>query len=398
MAIRGRRAPRVAAAAFAGALLLVACTRAGTISGSTSGISSATAGPIADAITTSVVKLVRAPHSLPAPVERAAAAQYGAKTLIAGGLDAAGNSTDGVFSFSPSTGKLASLGTLPVPFHDAAGALLGNSLFVFGGGQTATTDTVQAFDLRSNKGSVVGHLPTPLSDLASATIGSTAYLVGGWNGTTPRADVWSTNDGTTFTKVATLPQGVRYPAVAAVGQQLVVAGGLLGSGHETSTVSLVDPSSGTVTKLPSLPKAVGHAMAFTLGSTVYVAGGQDDIGNTLRSVTAINLTAAKADTAVEPMPVPISDAAVVNTANAPALLLGGTSFGSTVATVLQSQESMVTVTPSPSDPTSRADASKAGSKADRQRRSCGTSPQLPRRDRSAGCCSSPTAVTTGCSS
>jgi DNA-binding beta-propeller fold protein YncE len=309
---------------------------------------------------TTVVRLVRGLHPLPAPVERAVAAPDGSKVVIAGGLDAAGSSTDGVFAFAPTTGHLVRLGTLPVPFHDAAGALLGGALFVFGGGETTTVDTVQAFGLRTRKGSVVGHLPMPLSDLTSVTIGSTAYLIGGWDGTMPQAAVWSTRNGTSFAKVATLPAGVRYPAVAAVGDSLLVAGGLLANGHETAKVMLVDPQSGKVTKLPPLPQPVAHAMAFTLGGTVFVAGGQDDVGSTLGTVSAIDPTAGSTSGNVARLlPVALSDAAVINPADGPAMLLGGSSFGSTVATVLESRETTITVTPAPSATATAAAAAKA---------------------------------------
>jgi hypothetical protein len=114
--------------------------------------------------------VVRAPYHLPAPVQRAVAAIDGNRIVIAGGLDAAGSSTGGVFALTPANGHLRALGSVPQVFHDAAGALLGKSLFVFGGGVSTTTDAVQAFDLSTGQGRVAGRLPTPLSDLASATV------------------------------------------------------------------------------------------------------------------------------------------------------------------------------------------------------------------------------------
>ena len=189
-------------------------------------------GPSPSPATT--VKLVPAAHQLPAPVQRAVAVNDGKQILIAGGLDANGTSTNGVFAYSPQTGHIAQVGSVPQAFHDAAGAMIGKDLFVFGGGSTESSDAVQSFDPSTGKGTVRGHLPMALSDLTGATIGHTVYLVGGWNGTSPQPTVWSTTDGTHFTKVATLPAGVRYPAVAAVGSNLVVAGGELASSTETT--------------------------------------------------------------------------------------------------------------------------------------------------------------------
>jgi outer membrane protein assembly factor BamB len=337
------RAGRSAAIGVLG-LALLACTQRIAPPSAADG---ATASPASStpAATTSVERLVPAPHQLPAPVERSVAAWRGSHLVIAGGLDAAGTSTDGVFTFAPSSGRLVRLGTMPTPFHDAAGGLLGRTLYVFGGGETTTVDTVQAFDLSTGRGSVVGHLPMPLSDLASATVGSTLYLAGGWDGTTPQAAVWSTTDGTSFTKLATLPAGVRYPAVAAAGSTLVVAGGLLANGHETAKVVAIDTGSGKVSKLPPLPRPVAHAMAFTADGTVYVAGGEDDVGTTQQRVTAID-PSATTTTAAPRLPVALSDAAVAPSTGG-VTILGGSRFGTTTRTVLVGRRTTIQVAPTP---------------------------------------------------
>ena len=290
-------------------------------------------GPSPSGVTT--VKLVAAPHQLPAPVQRAVAVSNGNQILIAGGLDANGTSTDGVFAYSPQTGHIARVGTVPQAFHDAAGAMIGKDLFVFGGGSTESSDAVQSFDPATGKGTVRGHLPMALSDLTGATIGHTVYLVGGWNGTSPQPTVWSTTGGTRFTKVATLPAGVRYPAVAAVGSNLVVAGGELANGSETTAVSLVDTTSGKVTALAKLAEPTAHAMAFTDGGTVYVAGGRDDVGTALDTVIAIDPSSGHI-TAAPKMPLALSDAAVASSANGPTILVGGAGLSAT-RTVLETK-------------------------------------------------------------
>ncbi len=310
----------------AAVLVLASCTsRSSSASGTSSastGTTSSSSGTSASPAVTTTLRVVRAPYHLPAPVQRAVAAIDGNRIVIAGGLDAAGSSTGGVFALTPANGHLRALGSVPQVFHDAAGALLGKSLFVFGGGVSATTDAVQAFDLSTGQGRVAGRLPTPLSDLASATVDGRAYLVGGWDGTTPQPTVWSTKDGRTFRKVATLPAGVRYPAVAAVGSTLVVAGGLLGNGGETAAVETVDTTTGEVTKLGTLPHPVAHAMAFTVDGKVYVAGGQDDLGNPQSSVWAID-PAAETIAKAAPLPLPLSDAALAQAADGTATIIGG---------------------------------------------------------------------------
>ena len=290
-------------------------------------------GPSPTGVTT--VKLVAAPHQLPAPVQRAVAVNDGKQILIAGGLDANGTSTNGVFAYSAQTGHIAQVGTVPQAFHDAAGEMIGKDLFVFGGGSTESSDAVQSFDPATGKGTVRGHLPMALSDLTGATIGRTVYLVGGWNGASPQPTVWSTTDGMDFTKVATLPAGVRYPAVAAVGSNLVVAGGELANGTETTRVSLVDTTTGHVSALTKLPEPIGHAMAFTSGGTVYVAGGRDDVGTALDTVIAIDPSSGKLSAAPK-MPTALSDSAVATTADGPTVLIGGAALAAT-RTILETR-------------------------------------------------------------
>jgi hypothetical protein len=229
----------------------------------------------------------RLAYRLPAPVEREVAAVHGGAIIIAGGLDSGGQSTGGVFRMSPSTGALTSLGTLPQAFHDAAGAILGKGLFVFGGGAAQSSASVQRFDLTTHASRIVGSLPRPLSDIASASTPSGVYLVGGYDGHVPRREIYRTTDGTQFTLVARLPVGLRYPAVAAIGSKVVIAGGTSPSGA-SDKVYLLNTADGTVRLLGRLPAATAHAEAFTLGRSVYVAGGVDAAGHVTGVVAKID--------------------------------------------------------------------------------------------------------------
>jgi hypothetical protein len=271
--------------------------------------------------------IVRFRHSLPAPVQRAVAVLDGRSIIIAGGLDAAGRSTNGVFRFDPGSGRLTPLGTLPQPFHDAAAAVIGRRLFVFGGGATAGDSTVQLFDLRMHRGSVAGNLPRPLSDLVSATIGRTVYIVGGFDNSAPRREILATNDGVHFRVAGRLPQGLRYPAVAAAHGLIVVAGGMSSSGPARA-VYLFEPSSGRVTRLGSLPEAVAHAAAVTVGGEVYLVGGTT--ASSAASDTVVRIDVTHRAVTSDGQTSAVADAAVAGT-----YLLGGTVGGHVVGTVRQ---------------------------------------------------------------
>jgi hypothetical protein len=273
-----------------------------------------------------------AAFELGSPVEREVAVRDGSRILIAGGLDARNASAAGVFSLDPHTGRLRRLGQMPYAFHDAAGAMLGGRLLVFGGGVTTSSDAVQAFDPATDSGSVVGHLPRPLSDLAAASGRGVVYLVGGYDGTTARSEVWSTSDGTSFRLVARLPVGLRYPAVAIAGGRLVVAGGTTDGAAAVAGVYSVDPLTGDVSPLGRLAAPLAHASALALGGLVYVAGGRNAAGSAVGGITRIDPlrgTIARVGSTGRP----VADAAAVATGPRSGLLLGGWR-GAPVAQVL----------------------------------------------------------------
>jgi hypothetical protein len=271
---------------------------------------------------------VSTPYRLPAPVEREVAVTHNGAVILAGGLDSGGGSTSGVFRMNPATGGLTSLGTVPQSFHDAAGAIFGNNLFVFGGGVAQASATVQRFDLTTRRGSIVANLPRPLSDIAAASTSSGVYLVGGYDAHAPRREIYRTTDGTHFTLVARLPVGLRYPAVATVGNELVIAGGTASSGA-TDAVYVLDTTTSKLRLLGRLPAPTAHAQAFALGGSVYVAGGVDASGNVTGAVTKI--VAGTRSIVTVPGALPVSDAGTVELSSSVLVIGGASAAGATGA-------------------------------------------------------------------
>jgi N-acetylneuraminic acid mutarotase len=151
--------------------------------------------------------------------------------------------------------------------------------------------------------------------------------VGGYDDHVPRAEIYSTTDGTHFSLAARLPHGLRYPAVAASGGRVVIAGGIVASGAPSSAIYAFDPGSGQVRVLGQLATAVGHASAVTLGGSVYIVGGVDAAGHPVRSATRVNAKVAQLA-----LNVPVADAAVAQVGSQ-AFLLGGRRNGRAVSDV-----------------------------------------------------------------
>lgn len=301
-----------------------------------------------------LLRVARARFQLPAPVQREVAVPSGTGIVLAGGLTAGDTSADGVFFLNPATGKLTSLGSLPHAVHDAAGAVMGGKLFVFGGGAATVSDLVQVFDLRSHKASVAGHLPRPLADLQAVSNGTTVYLVGGYDGTAPRAEILATKDGRSFHTVAKLPQGVRYPAAVWSAGRIVVAGGATKSGLSDEILA-VDPASGKVAHLAKLPAGVSEAAAFALQGRVYVAGGVGSSGAASARVWRVDPSRGSVAPAPR-LPVALADTGTAAVGKRVWLLGGWNHTALSQVTVAR----LVTVTPPPlPTPTSTAAAADA---------------------------------------
>ena len=146
------------------------------------------------------------------------------------------------------------------------------------------------------------------------------YLVGGFDRVSPRREIYSTVDGVHFRVAARLPVGLRYPAVAAIGTDIIIAGGVSSAGP-VSTVYRLDTRTGHLTIVENMPQRMGHAVAFSLGMFVYVAGGQDTNGKPLRTVFAIDL-ARGTISSIPSLRAGLSDAAAVSDGST-AWVLGG---------------------------------------------------------------------------
>jgi N-acetylneuraminic acid mutarotase len=258
------------------------------------------------------------PVRLPAPASRVVAVAAGGHVLMLGGL-VAGTTSAQVLRLDPAAAKITAAGRLAHATHDAGGAVLGGSVFVFGGGVQASADWVQSVPVAGGSGALVGHLPTPRSDHVVASNGTTAYVVGGYATGPGLTDVLATTNGTTFHIVAHLVTGVRYAAAALVGGALWVVGGER-DGAQVDTVQRVDLATGAASVVGHLAAPLSHATATVLDGTLLVVGGLS-AGKHLDAIERLD-TATGATSLVGHLPTAASDTAVAVLGDA-AYVIGG---------------------------------------------------------------------------
>jgi hypothetical protein len=287
-----------------------------------------------------------APYRLPAAVSGEAVSPDGRGLLVSGGLLADQSSSDSVIRVNVRTGRSAVSGHLAMPVHDAASAVLGGRLLVFGGGTYSSSAAVQRPSTgavqrpSTGTGAVYGTLPAPRSDLLAVTEGATTYLAGGHSGGTYATTVLATTDGRHFRVVARLPLPVRYPGVVAAGSELWIFGGLTPAGP-ASAVQQVNLRTGRARLAGRLPHPLAAAAAFALDGTIYVAGGLTP-GSPARAAGSSQLVTSSAVlrfdragpsfAAAGRLPVPVAHAGIAVTKGV-AYLVGGLDGSRTVGAV-----------------------------------------------------------------
>jgi YVTN family beta-propeller protein len=294
------------------------------------------------AIATTVTRRVRTPSpvlvarrsgTLPQAVQDAAAAPAGGnRVLLLGGLTPTDTSSDAVVLTGP-TGERAP-GRLPAALHDAAAARVGSFVYLFGGGNgTRQLDQILRVPLAGGSPVLVGHLPAPSSDQIGTAIGDTAYVVGGYTGTRWLDTIVAYRPGQSARVVAHLPYTVRYPAVTAVGNRLIVAGGSRENGTASDAVLEYVPGVPGVKRIGRLPAPTTHAAAASLGDTAYVIGGRGaSTGTPTDRIVAVDVVTKRILNGGT-LPTPLSDLAAV-TIGHDVLVAGGRNASGTQSSLL----------------------------------------------------------------
>lgn len=269
-------------------------------------------------------------YALPSPLrDPASAVLGGGRFVLLGGLDTADTSSTGIEVADRH--RVLHTASLPLAQHDAQGAVVDGSVYVFGGGALSELDHIVSFDPTSRAVHTVGALPHAQSDVAVTALHGTAYVLGGYDGTSWLDTILAWRPGSTARVVARLPVGLRYAAASAVGGQVLIIGGSTPTAA-SDAIYRFDPATGRVVQIGRLPQPLTHAAAATLGPFVYVVGGRgDNLGSQTAAVWSID-PATGAVRRAGRLREPLSDTAAVAVGGS-IVVAGGLSPTGTVAGV-----------------------------------------------------------------
>jgi N-acetylneuraminic acid mutarotase len=104
-------------------------------------------------------------------------------------------------------------------------------------------------------------------------VNGTAYVVGGFTGQNALSTVVAWQPGIGAHIVASLPTAVRYPVVANVGDQVIIAGGTTSAGASKAIYDF-NPSNSQVDGVVALPDPLTHAASAVLDGRLYLLGGR----------------------------------------------------------------------------------------------------------------------------
>jgi N-acetylneuraminic acid mutarotase len=164
---------------------------------------------------------------------------------------------------------------MPVALDEVACAVLGQRLYVVGGGSAVTL----AFDLPTGKWTNLAPRPFPGNHHAAEAFNGRLYLFGGLGGNSSgRVQIYDpTTNG--WSLGAPMPFAAGSCASAIINGQIYLAGGIV-ENSTTNGLARYNPALNTWLPLAPMPQGRNHAAAATDGGLLYVFGGRGG-GNAL---------------------------------------------------------------------------------------------------------------------
>jgi len=209
------------------------------------------------------------------------------RVLIAGGEDLAGDSSNAVTIFDPTTNTFSNVPGMPIPWKDASASLLPDGRVLFTGGLDTstyeatnntyeTTNKALLFDPATNAFSITGNTviardggsQIALRDGRVLVVGGLLDPINPGCGSPIQAEVYKPSTGLFSPAGGIRPPWLAKPVLVPDGRVLLLGGETSGCATYGHDVEAYDPDSGTVSLLASgvLPGMVDYAVALDDGS------------------------------------------------------------------------------------------------------------------------------------
>ncbi|MDH5751621.1 MAG: hypothetical protein OEZ59_04320, partial [Deltaproteobacteria bacterium] len=212
----------------------------------------------------------------PMPTGRYAAssATVDGKIYIIGGTSDGYNSLSVVERYDPRTDSWATMAPKPHPNRGGhRAAVVDGMIYVMGGGWGSYTGLMERYDPATDTWQTMPPMPTARSFFAAVAVNGRIYAMGGYNGTYLRTTEIFDPASNTWTTGPILP-GSAYGLAACVHQaRIYIMGGVSGSNMSSSSLAVLDTTSGQWRTLAPMFESANCMTCQTLNGKIYAFGG-----------------------------------------------------------------------------------------------------------------------------
>jgi Kelch motif len=245
----------------------------------------------------------RVEPELPVAIDHVVAAAHDGEVIVASGYINGETATNRMWAYSPKTRRWRKLPSMRYPRGAAAGATVGDKLYVAGGvyeygNEHEPYRLLEIYDFQTHRWTQGPDMPTARHHFGVGVIEGKLYFAGGRQEDKLNLDAFEEFDPATdrWSVLPPVPTGTGSPAVTAVDGRVVVAGGGTeivenpGEGTILRAAYAYDPTTRHWSRLPNMRRARHGAPAAAADGRVYVFRGVPCPGyGTMSSVESLRL-------------------------------------------------------------------------------------------------------------